>query len=37
MILYFGAEFTKNYAEMYGKKIVPGNYSIEIEKNVLKK
>ncbi|TDS65000.1 YihY/virulence factor BrkB family protein [Myroides indicus] len=37
MILYFGAEFTKNYAEMYGKKIIPGNYSVEIQKNVLKK
>lgn len=36
MILYFGAEFTKNYAEIYGKKIVPGNYSVEIKKNVLK-
>ena len=37
MILYFGAEFTKNYAILYGRKIVPGPYSIEIEKNVIKK
>lgn len=37
MILYFGAEFTKNYASLYGRKILPGPYSIEIEKNVIKK
>ncbi|MDM1098111.1 YihY/virulence factor BrkB family protein [Myroides odoratimimus] len=37
MILYFGAEFTKNYAILYGRRIVPGPYSIEIEKNVIKK
>lgn len=35
MILYFGAEFTKNYAELYGKPIVPGLYSIKIKKNVV--
>lgn len=35
MILYFGAEFTKNYAAMYGKKIVPGAYSLQIRKNVI--
>lgn len=32
MILYFGAEFTKNYAEMYGRKIEPGAFSIAIHK-----
>ncbi|MCC9043953.1 YihY/virulence factor BrkB family protein [Myroides sp. M-43] len=37
MILYFGAEFTKNYASLYGRRILPGPYSIEIEKNVIKK
>ncbi|MGL4583504.1 MAG: YihY/virulence factor BrkB family protein [Flavobacterium sp.] len=37
MILYFGAEFTKNYASLYGRKILPGPYSVEIEKNVIKK
>ncbi|KUF43182.1 YihY/virulence factor BrkB family protein [Myroides marinus] len=36
MILYFGAEFTKNYAKLYGRKITPGPYSVEIEKNVIK-
>lgn len=37
MILYFGAEFTKNYALLYGEKIRAGEYSLEIEKNVIKK
>ncbi len=37
MILYFGAEFTKNYALLYGEKIRAGDYSLEIEKNVIKK
>ncbi|MTG97455.1 YihY/virulence factor BrkB family protein [Myroides albus] len=37
MILYFGAEFTKNYALIFGNKIVPGEYSIEIDKNVMKR
>lgn len=36
MILYFGAEFTKNYALIFGVKVRPGIYSVEIEKNVLK-
>ncbi|WP_090677664.1 YihY/virulence factor BrkB family protein [Myroides guanonis] len=36
MILYFGAEFTKNYALLYGEKIKPGDYSVEIEKYVIK-
>lgn len=36
MILYFGAEFTKNYASFFGNKIVPGEYSVEIAKNVIK-
>lgn len=37
MILYFGAEFTKNYAILFGQKIKPGEFSQEIEKNVIKK
>ncbi|WP_158210791.1 YihY/virulence factor BrkB family protein [Myroides phaeus] len=36
MILYFGAEFTKNYTELFGRKIIPGEYSVEIRKNVVK-
>lgn len=38
-ILYFGAEFTKVYAERYGKGIIPSSYAVkivhqEIEKSV---
>ncbi len=29
-ILYFGAVFTKNYSELYGKPITPNNYSVRI-------
>lgn len=36
MILYFGAEFTKNYAILFGNKIMPGVDSVEIRKNVIK-
>ncbi|MHC5201692.1 YihY/virulence factor BrkB family protein [Myroides sp. LJL119] len=36
MILYFGAEFTKNYAILFGNKIKPGVDSVEIRKNVIK-
>lgn len=36
MILYFGAEFTKNYALLFGNKIMPGADSVEILKNVIK-
>src|SRR5436190_10300362 len=32
IILYFGAEFTKVYAQTHGKKIIPNKYSIRIEK-----
>ena len=32
IILYFGAEFTKVFAHLHGKKIVPNNYSIKIKK-----
>jgi membrane protein len=32
IILYFGAEFTKVYANTHGKKIVPNSYSVKIEK-----
>ena len=31
-ILYFGAEFTKVYANKYGKKIRPTDYAVFIEK-----
>lgn len=33
IILYFGAEFTKVYSKMYGKKIIPNEYTIRIEKS----
>lgn len=32
IILYFGAEFTKVYANTHGKKIIPNTYSIQIKK-----
>jgi membrane protein len=32
IILYFGAEFTKVYAQTHGKKIIPNEYSIQIKK-----
>jgi membrane protein len=34
IILYFGAEFTKVYAGLYGKKIIPNSYAVEISKEV---
>jgi len=34
IILYFGAEFTKVYARTYGKKIIPNDYAVEIQKEV---
>jgi membrane protein len=34
IILYFGAEFTKIYARTYGKKIIPDDYAVEIQKEV---
>lgn len=34
IILYFGAEFTKVYARMYGKKIIPNDYAVEIQKEI---
>lgn len=37
MILYFGAEFTKNYALLFGERIRPGQFSLEIDKNAIKK
>lgn len=36
MILYFGAEFTKNYALLFGERIRPGQFSLEIDKNAIK-
>lgn len=35
IILYFGAEFTKVYAEMYGQKITPKGYAVEIKKKII--
>lgn len=32
IILYFGAEFTKVYAETHGKKIIPNEYSVRLLK-----
>ena len=32
IILYFGAEFTKVYAQTHGQKIIPNVYSIQIKK-----
>lgn len=32
IILYFGAEFTKVYAETHGEKIIPNGYSVQIIK-----
>lgn len=34
IILYFGAEFTKVYARMYGKKIIPNDYAVAIQKEI---
>lgn len=34
IILYFGAEFTKVYATRYGKKIIPNDYAVEIQKEI---
>lgn len=33
IILYFGAEFTKVYAETHGGKIIPNNYTVQIIKH----
>ncbi len=32
IILYFGAEFTKVYANTHGKNIIPNSYSVRITK-----
>jgi membrane protein len=32
IILYFGAEFTKAYAEKHGDKIIPNNYTVRVIK-----
>ena len=32
IILYFGAEFTKVFANTHGKKIIPNEYTIQIKK-----
>lgn len=35
IILYFGAEFTKVYANKYGGDILPNKYSVEIKKEII--
>jgi membrane protein len=32
IILYFGAEFTKVFAQTHGQKIIPNRYSVQIDK-----
>jgi len=34
IILYYGAEFTKVYSKLYGQKIIPNDYAVEIKKEV---
>jgi membrane protein len=34
IILYFGAEFTKLYSIRYGRKIIPSQYAVAIQKEV---
>jgi membrane protein len=34
IILYLGAEFTKVYARMYGKKIIANDYAVKIDKTI---
>ena len=35
IILYFGAEFTKVYANTHGNKIIPNDYAVEIKVEVI--
>ena len=35
IILYFGAEFTKVYAELHGDKIIPNEYSVKVVKEII--
>jgi membrane protein len=35
IILYFGAEFTKVYTKMKGKKVIPNNYAVIIDKELV--
>ncbi len=37
IILYFGAEFTKVYARLYGKSIVPNTYAVRVEKREIER
>lgn len=37
IILYFGAEFTKVYARLYGRSIVPNSYAVRIEKREIER
>lgn len=34
IILYFGAEFTKVYSHRFGRKIIPSDYAVEIQKEI---
>jgi membrane protein len=34
IILYFGAEFTKVYSSRFGRKIIPNDYAVEIQKDI---
>ncbi|RYY18764.1 MAG: ribonuclease BN, partial [Sphingobacteriaceae bacterium] len=36
-ILYFGAEFTRVYAEDYGHKIIPAEYAVHIEQKEIER
>lgn len=36
VIIYFGATFTKVYAQLYGGKIIPGSYAILLETKEMK-
>jgi membrane protein len=35
IILYFGAEFTSVYAQTYGHKIIPNEYSLQSKKSII--
>jgi membrane protein len=37
IILYFGAEFTKVYARMFGESILPNSYAVRVEKREIER
>jgi membrane protein len=37
IILYFGAEFTKVYARLFGKSIIPNPYAVRVEKREIER